>query len=90
MVEYVANRDPFRHRGGVEEIEPGRHGLQQAQARRRRKSGAPDMPDHDLGFRQQRGEMSRIALIIEDRSFQRRRRFGENSRRDGRGKMAGK
>jgi NIPSNAP len=35
------------HRPGVEEIEAGRHRLQQAQARRGWRSGAPDMADND-------------------------------------------
>src|SRR5580700_7104036 len=55
--EHVANRDPLRHRGGVEEIEPGRHRLQQAKARRGRK----------LRIRQQRGKLFYVALIVEDR-----------------------
>ena len=41
MAKHVADGDPFRHRPGVEEIEAGRHRLQQAQARRGWKSGAP-------------------------------------------------
>jgi hypothetical protein len=52
VTEHVANRDAFWHRLGVEEIEPGRHGLQQANARRGRKRTPPDMPDDDLRFRQ--------------------------------------
>jgi hypothetical protein len=70
--EYVANRDAFRHRPRVEEIEPCRYRLQQAKARRGRKPGAPDVPDDDLRFYQQRGKMFRIVLIVEDRGFQRR------------------
>jgi hypothetical protein len=66
VAEHVANRDAFRDRLSVEEVEPGRHGLQQAQARRGRERGSPDMRDDDLRFRRQRGKMFRIGLIIED------------------------
>jgi hypothetical protein len=69
VAEHVANDDPFRDRFGVEEIEPGRHRLQQAKERRRRKPRAPDMTDYDLGIRQQRGKLGRVALIVEDRRF---------------------
>jgi hypothetical protein len=69
MAEYVAYRDPFRHRSGVEEVEPGRHGLQQAQARRGRKCGAPYMTDHHLGIREQGAKLRSIAVIVEDRAF---------------------
>src|SRR5215472_18063696 len=55
-------------------------------SRRRRGAGGkrrpPDMPDHDLGVCQQWGKRRRIALIGEDRGFQRRLDLGENSRRD--------
>jgi hypothetical protein len=34
--------------------------------RRGRKPRAPDMTDHDLGIRQQRGKLRRIAIIVED------------------------
>ena len=90
MVEHVADGDPFRHSRGVEKVEPGRHRLQHAQARRSRKPGAPDMPDHDFRIRQQRGKMGHMALIVEDRRFQRRFDLSKNSRRDGSGKMAEK
>ena len=63
--EHVANRHSFRHRFGGDEIEPGRHRLQQAKARRGRKPGTPDMTDDDLRLRQQRGEMIRITLMIQ-------------------------
>jgi hypothetical protein len=36
VTEHIANRHPLWHRLGVEEIEPGCHGLQQAKARRGR------------------------------------------------------
>ena len=90
MVEHVADGDPFRHSRGVEKVEPGRHRLQQAQARCGRKSSAPDMPDHDFRIRQQQGKMGHIAHIVEDRRFQRRFDLSKNSRRDGSGKMAEK
>src|SRR5215831_16041184 len=90
MAKYVANRDVLRHRFGIEKVEPRRHRLQQAKARRRRKRGPPDMTDHDLRLRQQRGELCRIALIIEDRDFERRLDFGENPPRDAGGEMAEK
>src|SRR5205807_10383405 len=61
-----------------------------ANSRRGRKRRPPDMPDDDLRFRQQRGKMLRIALIIEDRGFQRGLDLGENARRDASGEMAEK
>ena len=88
--EHVANRHPLRHRFGVEEIESCRHRLQQAQARRGRERRAPDMPDDDLRFRQQRGKVLHIALIIEDRCLQRAFDLGENARRDASGKVTEK
>ena len=48
------------------------------------------MPDDDLGFREQRGKMLRIALIIEDRRFHRGLHLGENPRRDGGAKVTEK
>ena len=66
VAKHVANRHPFWHRFDVEEVDPGRNRLQQAQARRGRKPGAPDMTDDNLGIRQQWGKVRRIALIIED------------------------
>ena len=90
MTEHVANGDPFRHRFGVEEVEPGRYRLQQAKARRGREPRPPDMTDHDLRIGQQRGKLRRIALIIEDRGFERRLHLGENPRRDRGGEMAEK
>jgi len=86
----LQNGDPFRHRFGVVEVEPGRHRLQQAKARRGRKRGPPDVTDHDLGIRQQWGKLRRIALIVEDRRLQWRPDLGENARRDGGGEMAEK
>ena len=82
VAEHVANGDPFWHRGGIEEVETGRHRLQQAKARRGREPRAPDMTDHDLRIRQQRGKLFYIALIVEDRGVQRRLHLGENSRSD--------
>jgi hypothetical protein len=52
MAKHVANCHSLRHCAGVEEIESGRHRLQQAQARRGRKPGAPDMADNDFRLRQ--------------------------------------
>jgi hypothetical protein len=66
VAEHVANRDALGDCLGVEEVESGRHGLQQAKARRGRERGPPDMPDDDLRFREQRRKVFRIALIIED------------------------
>src|SRR5262249_47688902 len=88
--KHVINGDPFRHRFCVEEVEPGRHRLQQTKTQRRRKRRPPDMPDNDLRVRQQRDKMRDVALIVEDRRFQRRLDLGENSRRDRRGEMAEK
>ena len=48
------------------------------------------MPDDDLRFRQQWSKMLRIALIIEDRGFQRGLDLGENPRRDAGSEMAEK
>jgi hypothetical protein len=48
------------------------------------------MTDHDFRIRQQRGKVFRIALIVEDRGFERRLDFGENPRRDRGGEMAKK
>jgi hypothetical protein len=48
------------------------------------------MTDHDLGIRQQRGKVFHIALIVEDRAFERRLDLDENARRDGGGEMAEK
>ena len=90
VAEHVANGDPFWHRGGIEEVETGRHRLQQAKARRGREPRAPDMTDHDLRIRQQRGKLFYIALIVEDRGVQRRLHLGENSRPDRGGEMAKK
>jgi hypothetical protein len=67
MAEHVANRDALRHRFGIEKVQPRRDRLQQAKTRCRRKRGPPDMPDHNLRFRQQRRKLSRIALVSKDR-----------------------
>jgi hypothetical protein len=48
------------------------------------------MPDHDLRLSEQRGKLRRIALIVEDRGFERCLDLGENARRDGGGEMAEK
>src|SRR4051794_2725016 len=48
------------------------------------------MTHHDLRLGEQRGNMRRVRLIVEDRSLQRRLHFGENSRCDASGKMAEK
>src|SRR5947209_5848315 len=48
------------------------------------------MTDHDLGIREQGAKLRSIAVIVEDRAFQRRLDFSENLRRDGGGKMAKK
>ena len=90
VAEHVANGDAFRHRFGVEKVEPGRHRLQQAKARRGREARAPDMADHNLRIRQQRGKLRRVALIVEDRGFERHLQLGENPRRDRGGEMTEK
>src|ERR1700730_6957506 len=63
-------------------------------SRRRRGAGghprAPDMTDHDLRIRQQRGKLRRIVLVVEDRGLQRRLDLGENPRRHRGGEMAEK
>ena len=46
------------------------------------------MTDDDLRLGEQRGEVRRVAIIVENRVFQRRLDFGENSRRDAGGEMA--
>jgi hypothetical protein len=48
------------------------------------------MPDDDLRFRQQRGKMLRVPLIIEDRTFQRGLDLGEDPRRDASGEVTEK
>jgi hypothetical protein len=71
VAEHVANGDALWHRGSIEEIEPGGYRLQQAKARRGREPRPPNMANDDFRTRQQRGKMSRIGLIIEDRGLQR-------------------
>ena len=90
MTEYVANRHAFRDRFGIEEVEPGRHRLQQAKARRGRERTPPDMPDNNFRFREQRGKMLCITFVIEDRCFERGLHLGENPRRDGGSKVTEK
>ena len=62
--EYVADRDPFWQRTGIDQVKSCRDRLQQAQPRRRREAGAPNMTNHDLGVGQQRSKLLRIALIF--------------------------
>ena len=90
VAEHVANGHALRHRVEIEQVDPGRHRLQEAQLWRRRKPGAPDMTDDDFGICQQRGKMRRVAFIVEDRGFERHCDLGENARRDGGGEMAEK
>ena len=90
VAEHVANRDTFRDRFSIEEIEPGRHGLKQAKARRGRERRSPDMPDDDFRFREQRRKVFGVLLIVEDRTFQRGLHLGENARRDSGGKVTEK
>jgi len=48
------------------------------------------MTDDDLRLRQQRSKLRRVALIVEDRAFQRRVDLGENPRHNAGGEMAKK
>ena len=90
MAEHVANRHPLRYRVEIEQVDPGRYRLQEAQLWGGRKPGAPDMTDDDFRLGQQRGKMRRIALIGEYLGFQRRLHFGEDAWRDRGGEMAEK
>jgi hypothetical protein len=90
VAEDVADRDSLRNRAGVEEVETGSHRLKQAKTRRWWKARTPDVADHNLGAREQRSKLRRIALVTEDLRLQRHFGLGENAWSDACGEMAEK